>query len=346
MRKRILVTGSARFWETDATRRARRLGSDLAGVGFGLTTGAEPGVDKAAAEGFCAKARVLGMDLRESFTQLKEPFRLWSWLNLSAGFDAKESRRMVARSAWLDTALETCDAAVMIGGRIGAFSIAQRFLDAGKPVFPVPFVPGRSDIVFQDILRNWFDRPVPGLTRNQFLRLSLPWTGNAESLTELLIGSLIESPDIFISYRRTDAGWAAGRLQAELADCLGEKRVFSDVTHIRTGEAWRPTIERVIERARVGIVVIGRDWQGIQSQTGRPRLFDESDVVRTEVRALLGGRQSVIVVLADAPPLSDVQLPSDLAKLADIQAIRITHEDWQAAFRKILEAVRFALKRE
>src|SRR5262245_9886213 len=115
MRKRILVTGSARFWETDASRRARRLGSDLADLGFGLTAGGEPGVDKAVAEGYCSRARATGMNLGESFTQLKEPFRLWSWLNVSAGFDAREQRRMVSRGSWLDVALETCDAAVMIG---------------------------------------------------------------------------------------------------------------------------------------------------------------------------------------------------------------------------------------
>jgi predicted Rossmann-fold nucleotide-binding protein len=75
MRKRILVTGSARFWESDASRRARRLGSDLADLGFALTAGAEPGVDKAVAEGYVARARGKGLDVRELFVQLKEPFR-------------------------------------------------------------------------------------------------------------------------------------------------------------------------------------------------------------------------------------------------------------------------------
>jgi TIR domain len=344
MRKRILVTGSARFWETDASRRARRLGADLADHAFRLTTGAEPGVDKAVAEGYCARARARGVELRDSFTQLKEPFRLRSWLNVTAGFDAGQYRRLVARSAWLDAALETCDASVMIGGHVGAFTIAQRFLDAGKPVFPMPFVPGRSDEVFQDILRNWLDRPVPGLTRHQFLRLALPWTGGGESLTELLIGALIDSPDIFLSYRRTDAGWAAGRLQGELAELFGEKRVFSDVTHIAGGEAWRSAIERAIEHAKVGIVVVGRDWLVPASSTGRPRLFEDGDVVRTEVRALLNGRKTVIVVLADAPPLARADLPAELASLTDLQAIRITHDTWREVFGSVLSAVRTALK--
>ena len=67
--------------------------------------------------------------------------------------------------------------------------------------------------------------------------------------------SLADSPEIFISYRRADA-----RLQAELADAFGAKRVFSDVTHIHAGEVWRASVEAVLEQAKVGIVVAGNQW--------------------------------------------------------------------------------------
>jgi hypothetical protein len=344
MPKRILVTGSARFWEKPSSRRARRLGSDLADHGFALTTGAEPGVDRAVAKGYCARARQRGIDLQAMFTQLKEPFRVRSWVNVTAGFEAGESQVRVARGEWIQTAVDTCDASVMIGGRIGAFHIAQRFLDAGKPVFPVPFVPGKSDLVFQDIVAHWLDRPVPGLTRNQFLRLALPWTGSTEPLTDLLFAALADSPDIFISYRRVDAGWAAGRLQAELADAFGDKRVFSDVTHIRAGERWRMSVEGVLKGAKVGIVVTGNQWLTPDPSTGQPRLFGESDVVRAEVRALLGAGKTVIVVLADRAPLTPADLPPDLAALADIQGIQISHENWQSTFPRVLATVRAALR--
>ena len=77
--KRVLVVGTARFWEKAAPRRARRLGADLADLGLALTTGPLPGVDKAVAEGYCARARQNGMDLPPLFTQIKVPFRLLSW---------------------------------------------------------------------------------------------------------------------------------------------------------------------------------------------------------------------------------------------------------------------------
>lgn len=346
MPKRILVTGSARFWETASSRRARRLGADLADLGLALCSGAEPGVDRAVAEGYCARMRQQGSEavLPPMFTQLKERLRFQSWLNLTPGFDAGKSRRYVSRGAWLQTAVDTCDAAVMIGGEVGAFQIAERFLDAGKPVFPVPFVPGKSDLVFQDIVAHWLDRPVPGLTRNQFLRLALPWTGSAEPMTDLLLAALTDFPDIFISYRRADAGWAAGRLQADLADAFGEKRVFSDVTHIHAGDLWRSSLEGVLEHAKVGIIIAGNQWLAQDASTGRPRLFGESDVVRAEARALLTGRKTVIVLLADRAPLTLDDVPPELAALTDIQGIQISHENWQSTFPRVLSAVRTALR--
>jgi hypothetical protein len=49
------------------------------------------------------------------------------------------------------------------------------------------------------------------------------------------------------------------------------------------------------------------------------------------------------VVLADAPLLTGTNLPADLAALADIQGISMTHENWHEAFGKLLTAVRSAL---
>ena len=234
----------------------------------------------------------------------------------------------------------------MIGGRVGARRIAERFLDAGKPVFPVPFVPGRSDLVFQDIIERWLDRPVPGLTREQYLRLSLPWTGGAEPLTDLLLGALADAPDIFISYRRADAGWAAGRLHAELADALGEQRVFSDITHIPGGAEWRASIQAALDHARIGIVVAGNQWLVPDPVTQKPRLFDQDDTVRAEVRTLLERTKTVIVVLVDRPALQSSDLPEDLSRLKNRQSIFVSQENWRLAAPKVLSEVRAALHRE
>lgn len=78
--------------------------------------------------------------------------------------------------------------------------------------FPLPFLggmTGNSDFAFQEILRTWDGHPVPGLSRTQFLRLAEPWVSGTGPLANLLRGTLAETPDIFISYRRSDAPTAA-----------------------------------------------------------------------------------------------------------------------------------------
>ena len=184
----------------------------------------------------------------------------------------------------------------------GALRIVNRFIEEGKPVFPIPFSGGRSDDVFQEVLSRWGESPVPGLSRDQFLRLALPWTTATGELGDLLLGTLAETPDVFISYRRDDTAWAAGRLHREFSEHLGAKRVFMDVEDMVAGEVWRETIERALHSCRVGVVLIGNRWLDTDPRRGRPRLHDESDTVRMEIRRLLESGKPVIVVLAGAAP--------------------------------------------
>ena len=52
----------------------------------------------------------------------------------------------------------------------------------------------------------------------------------------------------------------------------------------------------------------------------------------------------MIVVLVDSPPLAQADLPMELASLADIQAIRTTHDTWRSVFGNVLAALRAALR--
>ena len=49
---------------------------------------------------------------------------------------------------------------------------------------------------------------------------------------------------VFISYRRSDSRWAAGRLYDRLAEVLGRSNVFFDVSNIEPGEDYQ---EKIIE---------------------------------------------------------------------------------------------------
>lgn len=152
----------------------------------------------------------------------------------------------------------------MVGGGRGALDIARRIIDLGKPVFPLPFMgglTGNSDFVFQEILKTWEAHSVPGVSRAQFLQLSEPWVSGTGQLSNLLRGTLAETPDIFISYRRSDAPAAAGRIDNDLSEhFFGGRRVFLDISDIVPGHAWDDSIDEALQASQAGVVVIGRSW--------------------------------------------------------------------------------------
>jgi hypothetical protein len=325
------------------------VGRTLAERGFGLATGNATGVDQAAADAFCSQLTRQGCDTGARYAQLALPYlRRGSYWPMP-GYDAGESRvALRSTNEWLEEATARCAAAVMVGGHAsrttraqagGALGIVNRFIEEGKPVFPIPFSGGRSDDVFQEVLSRWGERPVPGLSRDQFLRLALPWTTGTGELGDLLLGTLAETPDVFISYRRDDTAWAAGRLHRELSEHLGARRVFMDVEDMVAGEVWKETIERALRSCRVGVVLIGSRWLDTDPRTGRPRLHDESDTVRMEIRTLLESDKPVIVVLAGAAPPEADNLPGDLQSLSQLQAIAVTNATWQIVVKQMIDTI-------
>lgn len=305
------------------------VGATLAKGGFGLVTGNTQGVDSVAAAAFCGEVRRShGPDARR-YQQLWLPYRKRGYWVPGWAYPAPRDSviRLKNFDDWIEEAITRADAAVMIGGRRGALQIARRFIDAGKPVFPVPFARGQSTHVFQDILRTWCDAPVPGLTRNQFLQLALPWTSGTGALANLLLGTLADRPDVFISYRRTDTGMAAGRLHADLVEHFGDKRVFMDLENIEPSDTWQESIGRAIESCSVGIVLIGPRW--LEGPSGTSRLRDENDVLRKEISGLLARRKAVIPVLTEGASLPVPEaLPEPLQGLLHVQATALDNGNW------------------
>jgi hypothetical protein len=146
-------------------------------------------------------------------------------------------------------------------------------------------------------------------------------------------------PYLFISYRRSDAAGHAGRLRDALERTLGADSVFRDVEAIGAGSNYLDTIHRGLHAATHVLVVIGPDWLAA-AKGGAPRLFDEDDVVRSEIRLVLKLGKPVIPVLtgAAAMPRAD-QLPADLAWLALRTALELSESRWDFDIDRILAAV-------
>ena len=343
----VLVAGTSNPFDSLARRYARMVASTLIEYGFNLLTGNATGVDRSVASAFFFELARRKEDPMARYQQLWLP---WMWRGSRwpmPGFRAPKRSRVPLRYMhdWLEEARARADAAIMIGGREGSQRIADRFMDAGKPVFPVPFTGGCSNDVFREILRNWCENPVPGLTKTQFLRLASPWVAGTGALADLLLGTLSPSPDIFISYRRADSEWITGRLRSDLAEHFGTKRVFMDLEHIAPSQSWPEVIAAAIQGCRVGVVIIGGRWF-TEGASGRPRLMDSTDVLRNEVLALLSDktRTIIIVLTPEAPPPHLWDLPDEFSRLAKTQAVTISPATWDMVLEQIIRTIRPALR--
>jgi hypothetical protein len=137
---------------------------------------------------------------------------------------------------------------------------------------------------------------------------------------------------IFVSYRRATTSNAAGRLADRLMDRFGDDQVFVDVDAIEPGVDFVDVIEKAVAECQVLLVVIGPTWHTVTDAAGRRRLDDPHDPVVVELRAGLASMSvrviPVLVEGAEMPRVND--LPSELARLARLNAARVEH----ASFRR------------
>jgi Hsp70 protein/TIR domain len=148
---------------------------------------------------------------------------------------------------------------------------------------------------------------------------------------------------IFISYRRGETRWAAGRIYDRLVEKLGKESAFLDVTDIEPGEDFSDKIGQIIARCDVLLVVMGPTWLTLTDRAGKRRLDDPQDLLRIEIAAALKRNIRVIPVLLDETVMPQEQdLPEDLAALARRNAREISynrfHSDLDSLIR-VLERV-------
>jgi len=152
---------------------------------------------------------------------------------------------------------------------------------------------------------------------------------------------------VFISYRRRDSRWAAGRLYDRLAEVLGRENVFFDVSNIEPGEDFIAKISSIIATCDVLLVVIGEEWASARDSSGARRLEDPNDLIRVEIGAALKRNIRVIPILIDGAEIPREQdLPPELRTLVRRNAREVSfsrfHTDLDSfllVLRKILSGV-------
>jgi hypothetical protein len=108
------------------------------------------------------------------------------------------------------------------------------------------------------------------------------------------------APDrcIFISYRRTEA-ITVGRLYERLKQRFGEGAVFKDIDSITAGLDFREELAKALQSCRVGVVIIGPEWEFVRDEHDRRRLEDPTDFVLNELLTLLQRKVPVIPVITE-----------------------------------------------
>jgi hypothetical protein len=75
------------------------------------------------------------------------------------------------------------------------------------------------------------------------------------------------SGPIFISYRREETRWSAGRMYDRLTKHFNHKQLFMDIDGIALGADFVKVIEKKVGECDVLIAVIGQRW--LTSEDGR-----------------------------------------------------------------------------
>ena len=148
-------------------------------------------------------------------------------------------------------------------------------------------------------------------------------------------------PGIFISYRRDDTLWCAGRLFDRLSDTFGSGRVFIDVESLHPAEHFGVAVQRRIESSDIVLVLIGARWLSITYSAGKRRLDDPRDLVRAEVAtALRLGRPTIPILVEGARRPEPDELPEDIRGLCESTFFELEHAKCSSDVERLIVLLR------
>ncbi|MFJ9892597.1 tetratricopeptide repeat protein [Streptomyces sp. NPDC091280] len=146
--------------------------------------------------------------------------------------------------------------------------------------------------------------------------------------------------DVFVNYRTADTGYGAAACYELLARVFGAERVFRDCVSMLPGELYPRAIREALEETRVLLVLIGPDWFAEEPGGGRRLVDREEDWVRREIRRAFERDIPVVQVSLDgAPVVVADELPTDIARLASCQAVRVSHRALGDDVRRLVDGI-------
>lgn len=152
---------------------------------------------------------------------------------------------------------------------------------------------------------------------------------------------IMDSPSIFISYRRSDSASIAGRISDHLVNAFGSD-IFLDVESLYSGQDWVNTIEQRIRQSDAVIVVIGLQWLAALDSSGAPRLWNPIDPVRRELEFANHYQKIIIPVCINGAPIpSASQLPESLHFLPNLNVQPLTDADFNYGITRLIQSLAY-----
>jgi hypothetical protein len=248
----------------------------------------------------------------------------------------------------LDAALRTDVAWIRMHTRIGELAsewtrhsrhedyliTGQRLLEAEQWIASQPAGGPLPTPTHLEFLKASRDRELSRSKRS--IHLVVP----AESSTPRPRGS-----KIFISYRRSDTKYMAGRIYDELIKEFPQEEVFFDINKIPFGVNFRQHISGVLDDSAVVLALIGERWSNPNWKPYRRWVtfftFAE-DFVQSEIELSLDLRIPLIPVLLDDVRMpTKTQLPKSMAEFASLNAATVrSGRDFQQDMALVRERIR------
>lgn len=143
---------------------------------------------------------------------------------------------------------------------------------------------------------------------------------------------------LFICYRREDTGGDAGRLNDTLHQLLGSGSTFFDFESIGLGRDFEVELESALSKTQFLLALMGPKWDTIADASGKPRLYDENDVVRAELLAAMRNNVRIVPILLNRYTMVNTKdLPEVLRPLTKLQAFEIRRDRWKEDISTLLE---------
>ena len=147
-------------------------------------------------------------------------------------------------------------------------------------------------------------------------------------------------PQVFISYRRSDTGMAAGRLREALVRHFGEHQIFRDRERVKPGEDWTEVVRGALGDDTIVLALIGAGWVTERDAAGQ-RLIDSGDKGnRVELEITLQVQEQklhIVPVLVDRALMPTSQeLPPSLRRLTNISALELRDGDWDRDVQRVI----------